>query len=375
MNSIKATKLYTGTGILENIWLNFEKEKIYSLTAKPSGNDIGHFPVITPAFIDPHSHIGMCREGEPATEDEANEQLDSFTALADALDSVQMDDAGFKNSVENGVLYSCVVPGSGNIVGGLSAVIRNYAQNTNEALISRAGIKAAFGYNPMSTRDWKGSRPYTRMGCLALLRSEFREIMQKMLQKKKKSDDPLNPRQKVLKDILDRKARLRVHVHKSDDIAALLRFVDEFKLDVTVEHACDVHDLETFKILAKRRIPVIYGPVDCFGYKVELKHASPKNIKFLLESGVEYGLMSDHPVILQGNLLLCLRYFLRFGLTKSEAIQILTKKNAGLIGLDNVLGELSKDKWASFICWNGDPFELSSYPAAVYGEGRKIYQT
>lgn len=372
MLSIMAKNLYSGNGFQKNSFINFKDGKIVSVTDKARGEHAGTFHTVTPAFIDAHCHIGMCREGEPASEEESNERLDSFTILADALDSVQMDDAGFKNSIENGVLYSCVVPGSGNIIGGMSAVIRNYASNTNEALISRAGIKAAFGYNPMSTRDWKGSRPYTRMGCLSLLRSEFREIIQKSAQKKKK-DEQLNPRQKVLKEVLDRKTRLRVHVHKSDDIAALLRFVDEFKLDISVEHACDVHDVETFKILAKRKIPVIYGPVDSFGYKVELKHASWKNIKFLLESGVNFGLMSDHPVILQGGLFLSLRHFLRFGMSKTDAIGILTKKNAELIGLDKILGELSPGKWASFVCWNGDPFELTSYPELIFAEGKKIH--
>ena len=102
--------------------------------------------------------------------------MDSLLFLADALDSVQMDDSAFRDSVELGVLYSCVLPGSGNIVGGRSAIIRNYARTTTEALIARSGIKAAFGYNPMSTRDWKGTRPHTRMGALSLLRARLAQV-------------------------------------------------------------------------------------------------------------------------------------------------------------------------------------------------------
>jgi len=30
-------------------------------------------------------------------------------------------------------------------------------------------------------------------------------------------------------------------------------------------------------------------------------------------------------------------------------------------------------KWASFICWNGDPFDLTSFPVAVYGEGKSVF--
>ena len=36
-------------------------------------------------------------------------------------------------------------------------------------------------------------------------------------------------------------------------------------------------------------------------------------------------------------------------------------------------GTLDKGKLASFTCWNGDPFDLGSYPVSVYGEGEQVY--
>ena len=83
--------------------------------------------------------------------------------------------------------------------------------------------------------------------------------------------------------------------------------------------------------------------------------------------------MSDHPVILQEQLFCTLRYFLRLGLSKQDAVGVLTKNNAQIIGVDKFLGTLAKGKWASFVCWNGDPFEMSSYPVAIYAEGRNIF--
>jgi len=176
----------------------------------------------------------------------------------------------------------------------------------------------------------------------------------------------------VLRDVLAGKHILRAHAHKIDDIAALLRLVDEFKLKVTVEHAMDVHQPEIFLELRKRRIPVTYGPVDAFAYKVELKHESWRNIRHLLESGVEYGLMSDHPVTPARQLFLQTRWFIRAGLSKQQAIEVLSRKNAEILGINNILGTLEEGKWASFTCWNGDPFDLTVYPVAVYGEGELL---
>jgi imidazolonepropionase-like amidohydrolase len=149
--------------------------------------------------------------------------------------------------------------------------------------------------------------------------------------------------------------------------------VDDFKLRITIEHAGDVHQVETFRELKKRGIPVIYGPTDGFAYKVELKHDNWRNTKLLVDSGVEYGLMTDHPFVLSKMLLMQTRWFTRAGVTKQQGIELVSRKNAQLIGVDRMLGTLDKGKWASFVCWNGDPFDITSYPVAVYGEGGLLF--
>ncbi|GAK59846.1 hypothetical protein U27_06832 [Candidatus Vecturithrix granuli] len=382
MFSIKGTLIYTGNEVIQNAYVNVKEKIITGVSTAPLGDVKGEYAVITPAFIDPHCHIGMYRAGEPEYEGEANDQMDSILPLADALDSVQMDDTAFQEAVEAGILYSCVVPGSGNILGGRSAVIRNYAKTSTDALVTRAGIKAAMGYNPMSTREWKGKRPYTRMGAVALLREKLYAVKAKLekQEKEEKKDTVFSREEEIFLDILYGKEVLRVHVHKIDDIETILRLVDEvnalrpeFKMTMTIEHAGDVHDGYIFHKLKDRGIPVIYGPVDSHPYKVELKHESWRHIKHLITSGVEYGLMTDHPVILQRMLLTQLRWFLRSGLSKQEAIQVLTRNNAKILRIDHLLGTLEQEKWASFSCWNGDPFDLGCYPVAVYGEGEVLY--
>ena len=378
MKSLFAETLYTGDELLRNIHLLYEGSVVKGTSMEPRGEFIGRFPVVTPAFIDAHCHIGMERSGEPGTEGEANERMESLLFLADALDSVQMDDSAFRDSVELGVLYSCVLPGSGNIIGGKSAIIRNYARSTTEALIARFGIKAAFGYNPMSTRDWKGTRPYTRMGALSLLRARLAQVKAKLDKPgkgaKRGADTVLTAEEQVVREILRGRQTLRVHVHKIDDIACLLRLQEEYGIHVTVEHACDVNDGRIYAALKDRGVPVVFGPLDAFAYKVELRHENWRNVRHLLQSGVEFGLMTDHPVIPQRNLLLELRWFIRCGLNRQDAIEIITRRNAQILGIDGFLGTLGKGKWASFSCWNGDPFDVTRYPVKVVAEGEVVFE-
>jgi imidazolonepropionase-like amidohydrolase len=378
MNCVFAKMIYTGRSLSENVFLQIKNDRIAGISKTAEGRLLGKFDVITPAFIDPHSHIGIYRAGEPNDQGESNEKMDSFPVLADALDSLQMDDAAFKDAIEMGVLYSCIVPGSGNILSGRSAVIRHWAKHSTGALVSRAGIKAALGYNPMSTKDWKGERPFTRMGTMSLLREQLDGVRQKIktwrqAKGKKKEEIIFSATQAIFRDILEGKETLRIHVHKIDDIAAMLRLVDEFKLRVTVEHAMDVHAPDIFGDLKKSGIPVVYGPVDGFASKVELKNKNWKNIRHLLDSGVQYALMTDHPVTPARNLLMQTRWFIRAGLSKQQAVELISRKNAEILGVDRMLGTLGKGRWASFVCWNGDPFDLTRYPVAVFAEGSQVY--
>ena len=139
MLNLHGETIYTGNAVLTDGTVAIDGAIIAAVGAQAGEELAGTYPVITPAIIDAHSHIGLIRAGEPSAEAEANEHMEAMLAHADVLDSIQMDDKGLRDSIEMGVLYSCVLPGSGNIIGGNSAIIRNYGEDTNSAFIRRAG--------------------------------------------------------------------------------------------------------------------------------------------------------------------------------------------------------------------------------------------
>jgi imidazolonepropionase-like amidohydrolase len=378
MKVIKSRLLFDGIDEKRDCFIGFEKDEIkYVGNSQPKESDeiIAEGVVVTPAFIDSHSHIGMVRSGEPEKEEEANEQMNSVYPLVNALHSIYMDDPSFKESVESGVLYSTVLPGSGNIIAGNAVLIRNFVQDIGQAHIMDVGIKAALGYNPRSTVDWKGNRPSTRMGAVAILRENFIKArkLQKLLETEKKVIDEVDPLTELFMDILSNRLKMMVHVHKEDDIMVLLQLIKEFGIKVIANHCVDVHREEVFTALKASSVPVIYGPMDSFPYKVELKHESWRNAEKLLKSGAKFSIMSDHPVILQRNILYSLRHLLRFGLSKADAISKISKEAAEIIGAQNI-GQVRAGFKASIVVWNGDPFSLSSYPILVIAEGRTVYQ-
>ena len=378
MKLIQTKLLFDGIAEQKDCYVGIEEDNIKFVGhTKPSGKHeiIANVGAITPSFIDAHSHIGMVRSGEPASEEEANERMDSIYPLSNALHSVYMDDPSFHESIEAGVLYSVVLPGSGNIIGGKAVLIRNFASNISNAFIADIGIKTALGYNPRSTIKWKGTRPSTRMGSIAILRDSLLKAKKTMalLEKKKKLSEEIDPQMELFIDILKKKYKLMVHVHKEDDVMIMLELIKEFKLEAIANHLGDVHNENIFSQLRLNRVPIIYGPLDSFPHKVELKHESWRNIEKLLRSNSKFALMTDHPVLLQRNLFYGLRYLLRFGCTRAEAISKITKEPADIIGATNI-GQIKPGFKASITLWNDDPFLLSSYPKTVFAEGEIAYK-
>ncbi|HEY6886049.1 MAG TPA: amidohydrolase family protein [Nitrososphaeraceae archaeon] len=381
MKLIKSKILFDGSGERKNLFIGFEGDEIKHVgISKPQEDNSeivaeGEDIIVTPAFIDSHSHIGMVRSGEPSKEEEANEQMNSIYPLVNALHSIYMDDSSFNESVESGVLYSTVLPGSGNIIGGKAVLIRNFVQDICQAYVMDIGIKAALGYNPRSTVEWKGNRPSTRMGAVAMLRENFIKArkMQRLLEIEKKVIEEVEPLTEVFMDILSGKYKVMFHVHKEDDVMILIQLAKEFGIKAIANHCVDVHTEQIFSALKAASIPIIYGPMDAFPYKVELKHESWRNVEKLLNSGSKFSVMSDHPVILQRNIFYSLRHLLRFGLSKANAISKITKEPAEIIGAQNI-GEIKPGFKASLVVWNGDPFLLSSHPILVVAEGMTVYK-
>ncbi|ABU81581.1 amidohydrolase family protein [Ignicoccus hospitalis] len=375
MKVLKFSKLYVGDGsVLKDVYVGFEGEEItYVGGERPEGELLGEFPVGTPALVDPHSHIGMDRAGEPYYEEEANETMDSLLPYLEAQNSVYMDDKAFEESVEWGVLYSAVTHGSGNIIGGKVALLRNWKKNVRDAFIKHVGVKAALGYNPRSTTSWRGTRPSTRMGVIALFKKAFDKAAADLedLRKGKKEWKDLEPTSKALVPVLEGRLPLRVHVHKEDDIAVLISLAKTYGFKYTIDHACDVHTEEGFKMIKESGASLVYGPVDSHPYKVELKHESYKNIKLLIKYMPEVtALMSDHPVVLQRNLMLQLRYFMMYGMPFEEAIKLVTGNAAKVVGLN--AGEVKVGKLVSLVAWNGEPYVLGSAPELVVAEGEVL---
>lgn len=400
---IKASALYRGGERLADRRVVVEGDRIAEVSAW-SGGEADYEGVVTAGFVDAHSHIGMFREGEPQAEAEGNDKTAQIMPLSDPINSIYFDDRAFLDAVDFGVLYSCVVPGSGNLIGGKARVIRNFAKNRKDALVADYGYKMALGYNPRSTTEWKGERPDTRMGVYQLLEKKLDEVVAKKARSdlalerslrelaRSAPDKGLGPaeldreraaarreaelgftsEESALLDLLSGRKTVKVHVHKEDDVLYLIELRKRFGFKATADHLGDVHHKEIFDELAKADIPIIYGPLGSLAYKVELKHEDWRNTGLLMKSKASYGLMTDHPVILSYQLRDSLKYFLIHGMSDAQAIRLITEKNAELLGLGDQIGTVAEGRLASLVVWDKEPLHLGAMPRMVMAEGAVV---
>lgn len=401
---IRARQLFDGTKFRDDLDVVCEGERIVEVRAAQGSADFEG--IVTPCFIDAHSHIGQARAGEPSAEDECNEHLGHLHPLVNPLNSVYFDDRAFEEAVDFGVLYSCIVPGSGNLIGGRAMVVRNFARNRSEALVKDYGFKMALGYNPRSVTEWGGERPSTRMGVYEMLERRFDEVLRRKRQsdlakqrrladfEKEVHDAPqwwnpariaarreliteenkleLGSEERALLELLSGKKAAKVHVHREDDVHYLIELSRKYGLSVTAEHLCDIHRAEVFEALSREGIPIVYGPLGSHPYKVELKHETYRNVRALLSSKAFFGLMTDHPVILTPGLRESLKFLLIQGMGEAEALSVITSRNARILGIEKDVGTVEPGRLASLVVWNCSPLHLGAYPTLVMAEGKVV---
>ncbi|MDR3591128.1 MAG: amidohydrolase [Negativicutes bacterium] len=323
---------------------------------------------VTPGLIDAHTHLGVYSESLAWSGEDVNETSRPTTPEMDVIDAINPDDVGLADAVAGGITTVMVAPGSANPVGGQCAVIKTHRRSSVEEMVLKrnAGLKIAFGENPRRVYGGQKKAPVTRMATAALVRETLLKAKDYMARRDEK-DHKYDLGLEAVARVLTGEMPLRAHAHRADDIVTALRIAGEFGVEVIVEHATEGHLIADW--LAERRARLVLGPSLTTRSKLELKERTLSTPAILADKGVEFALISDHPVLPCAFLPLYAGLATRFGLPDDKALKAITCDAAGILGIADRVGTIAAGKDADLVVWSDHPLTLAGKPEMVITGG------
>lgn len=318
-----------------------------------------------PGFIDVHTHLGLYDEGTGWAGNDANETIEPLTPHIRALDSVNPLDPAFTDARKYGITTAHVMPGSANVIGGTTSVIKTYGANISTMLLREtAGLKIALGENPKRMHSHGNKDSITRMGIMGMLREAF--------YKAKYSKDTDEFRSISLQKALRREIPVRIHAHRADDIMSAIRFSEEFDLDYRIEHCTEGHLIANE--LAGKQAKVCVGPTLTRKSKIELKNKSWSTYQALSEHGVDVSITTDHPYTPIQYLNICASIAVREGFAEQKALEGITITAAHNLGVNHRVGSIEIGKDADLVIWNYHPFHYLAKPQLTMIDGSIVFK-
>ncbi|MBX9796591.1 amidohydrolase [Sphingomonas sp.] len=368
----------------------FADGKIVALgetVSAPAGATVidGTGKVVSPGVIDIHSHLGDYPSPQVQALSDGNEATGPVTADVWAEHSVWPQDAGFSRALANGGVTTLqILPGSANLFGGRSVVLKNvYARTVQGMKFPGApyGLKMACGENPKRVYGSKGRQPSTRMGNIAVDRATWARAAEYKRRWDKYEKDGGDPPARdiamdTLRGVLAGEILVQNHCYRADEMAIVLDMAKEFGYKVTTFH----HAVEAYKIadLLKANGTCAAVWADWWGFKMESYDAISENLAILQNSGACGMIHSDDANGIQRlnqEVAKALAAGRRAGFDISDATAWtwLTYNPAKALGIADKTGSLKPGKMADVVLWNGNPFSVYARPEKVWIDGALLY--
>lgn len=371
---------------------------------------------VTPGIIDIHSHLGVYPSPSTDSTSDGNEATAPVTAQVWAEHSVWPQDPGFTRALAGGVTSMQILPGSANLVGGRSVILKNVPGRTVQEMKfpgAPYGLKMACGENPKRVYGDKGG-PSTRMANFAGYRqawidaaaykkkwedywrdaekfygeekpAEDSKKKPRRTSKKsepKKDEKPPEPptrdlRLETLAGALSGDITVNMHCYRGDEMAFVLDMAKEFGYKVATFH----HGVEAYKvadILAKNGVCGALW-ADWWGFKLEAYDAVRENIALVDAQPNGCAIVHSDSAIgiqrLNQEAAKAMADGSRMGLkiTEERAIKWLTLNPAKAMRIDKEVGTLEVGKMADVVVWSGNPFSVYALAEKVYIDGALMY--
>jgi imidazolonepropionase-like amidohydrolase len=355
--------------------------------AAPAGAVVidGNGKWVTPGIVDIHSHLGDYPSPQVQANSDGNEATAPTTPDVWAEHSVWPQDPGFSRALANGGVTTLqILPGSANLMGGRSVVVKNVYARTSQGMKfpgAPYGFKMACGENPKRVYGPKGREPSTRMGNIAVDRQTWAKAVEYKRRWDKYEKDGGDPPTRdigmdTLAGVLDGKILVHNHCYRADEMANVIDMAKEFGYKVSAFH----HGVEAYKIADLLKANNICAAVwaDWYGFKMESYDGIPENLALLEKAGACGMIHSDDQNGIQRlnqevAKVLSSAHHMGMDIPDEVAWRWLSYNPAKALHIDDRTGSLKSGKMADMVLWNGRPFSVYTRPEKVWIDGALLY--
>ena len=391
-----APTVITGVTILDGIGNKIDNGMVYFTNGKIAaiGENLdipaeatvvdGTGKWVTPGIIDVHSHLGVYPSPSTHSHSDGNEAIKPVTANVWAEHSVWPQDPGFGRALAGGVTALQILPGSANLFGGRSVVLKNVPDRTMQEMKfpdAPYGLKMACGENPKRVYGKKGG-PSTRMGNVAGYRQAWADAENYMRAWERYEADyeagknPTPPKRDLnldtLMGVLKDEIRVHMHCYRADEMAVMMDVMKEFGYQIYSFQ----HGVEAYKIgdlLAENNVCSAMW-ADWWGFKMEAYDGIRENIPMVHEAGACAIVHSDSDLGIQRLNQEAAKAWSdgrRAGIeiSQQEAWIWLSANPAKSLGIFDKTGSLEVGKNADIVLWSDNPFSTYARADKVYIDG------
>jgi len=379
---IIGAKAHLGNGeVIENSLISIIDGKIATIgdatVMKPAKHDIiieASGKHVYPGFIAPNSTLGLVEiDAVRASDDES--EIGEFNPHVRSIIAYNTESVVTETTRPNGVLLAQITPRGGRI-SGTSSIVQLDAWNWEDAIIKENdGIHLNWPRSYSRTGWWaepggiEANKNYEPQ--IKTIQDYFDNTFAYLNTKNSKKDIPFE----AMKGIQNGEKKLYIHVNGEKEIIDAVLF----KKKNNIKNMVIVGGYYAFKVatlLKENNVAVLLKRVhDLPLLEDEDVNLPYKNAKLLVDAGVLVGLENagDMERMQTRNLPFYAGTCAAWGLSKEQALQLITENTAKILGIDNQYGTLESGKSATLFISEGDPLEMKTNVISfAFIDGRQI---
>lgn len=379
---IIGAKAHLGNGeVIENSLISIIDGKIATIgdatVMKPAKHDIiieASGKHVYPGFIAPNSTLGLVEiDAVRASDDES--EIGEFNPHVRSIIAYNTESVVTETTRPNGVLLAQITPRGGRI-SGTSSIVQLDAWNWEDAIIKENdGIHLNWPRSYSRTGWWaepggiEANKNYEPQ--IKTIQDYFDNAFAYLNTKNSKKDIPFE----AMKGIQNGEKKLYIHVNGEKEIIDAVLF----KKKNNIKNMVIVGGYYAFKVatlLKENNVAVLLKRVhDLPLLEDEDVNLPYKNAKLLVDAGVLVGLENagDMERMQTRNLPFYAGTCAAWGLSKEQALQLITENTAKILGIDNQYGTLESGKSATLFISEGDPLEMKTNVISfAFIDGRQI---